>query len=249
MNARAELRGRRAAASTAATERPVERPPVATSGRSTAAPTSWRAASSPRSVPARPRSRRGARPPRRPARRARRAPASRARRASAAVVTVTQTSEPVSESRPTTSRRRAAERERHDRDARSSASASFASQPSSSRRGSPSATPRRSLSARSAVAYALTAAGSAAAVGGTKRLSPNGRAVSARRASRSARTASDALVAGRQEAEPAGLADRGGERRRRGAARERRLHDRELDLLQNRHTRRQYEAGRQARPV
>ena len=45
----------------------------------------------------------------------------------------------------------------------------------------------------------------------------------------------DRLVAGRQEAEPARVADRGGERGRGGAAGQRRLHDRELERVQNRH--------------
>ncbi len=45
----------------------------------------------------------------------------------------------------------------------------------------------------------------------------------------------DRFVAGREEAEAPGLGDRGGERRGGGAARERRLHDRTLELIQQRH--------------
>src|SRR3954451_11242627 len=116
------------------------------------------------------------------------APASRAIRASAGLVTVTHASAPAACMRSktadsgqpnvnVTSGRRSA-----------SATASFDSQPSSSCRGSPS-----SPSSHSRAAYVRTASSSAGPAGGAKMLSPNGRAVSPRSVSRSARTASAVL--------------------------------------------------------
>lgn len=168
------------ATSTAATSAPLDSPPVATSGTSTAAetlrsngsrpvwsmlplvkeprwaPASWPCTHSPS------------------------APASTASRASSADVTVTKTSEPCRLTSAMTSREGHPNVKLTTGTCASCSSASFASQSSSPPTGSPSGTPYRSASARSRSAYAATAAGSTADRSGTNTLSPNGRSVSSR---------------------------------------------------------------------
>lgn len=178
------------AASTAATSAPLDSPPVATSGTSTAAETLrsngirpvWSIPSFvklPRCAPAS-----------WPCTQSPTAPAATASRASVADVTVTKTSDPCRRTSAMTSADGHPNVKLTTGTCASDSNASLASQSSSPPTGSPSGTPYRSASAASRAAYAATASASTVDRSGTKTLSPNGRSVSSRVLAICPRTAS-----------------------------------------------------------
>lgn len=178
------------ATSTAATSAPLDSPPVAISGTSTAADTLRSNGIRPVwSMPALSKLPRWA-PASWPCTQRPSAPAAAASRASSAEVTVTNTAEPC---RFTSAMTAAGGQPNvklttgtRDSDSRSS----FASQSSSPPIGSPSGTPYRSASAAKRAEYSATALGSTWVRSGTNTLSPNGRSVSSRVLANWSRTAS-----------------------------------------------------------
>jgi hypothetical protein len=168
------------AASTAATSAPLDNPPVATSGTSTAADTLRSNGIRPVwSMPALSKLPRWA-PASWPCTQSPSAPAATASRASAADVTVTNTSDPC----PFTSAMTSADGQPNVKLTTGTCAcantASLASQSSSPPTGSPSGTPYRSASAASTAAYPATAPASTVDLSGTNTLSPNGWSVSSR---------------------------------------------------------------------
>ena len=168
------------ATSTAATSRPCDSPPVATSGTSTAADTLRSNGSRPVwSTPSFAKLPRCA-PASWPCTHSPSAPAATARRASSAEVTVTSTSEPCRLTSATTSLSGQPKVKLTTGTCSSASRASLSAHASSPPVGSPRSTPYRSASVRSRSAYARTASGSTSDVSGTNTLSPNGRSVSSR---------------------------------------------------------------------
>ncbi|TDV45404.1 hypothetical protein CLV71_11270 [Actinophytocola oryzae] len=178
------------ATSTAATSAPLDNPPAATSGTSTAADTLRSNGIRPVwSVPSLTKEPRWA-PASWPCTHRPSAPEATASRASAADVTVTSTSQPCAFTSAMTSDEGHPNVKLTTGTLASDSNASLASQASSPPTGSPSGTPYRSASPRSAAAYASTAEASTGVRSGTNTLSPNGLPVNARVASTCARTAS-----------------------------------------------------------
>jgi hypothetical protein len=178
------------AASTAATSAPLDSPPVAISGTSTAADTLRSNGIRPVwSMPALSKLPRWA-PASWPCTQSPSAPAATASRASSAEVTVTKTSEPCRLTSAMTSGAGQPNVKLTIGTRASDSSASFASQSSSPPTGSPSGTPYRSASAAKRAEYSATAFGSTWVRSGTNTLSPNGRSVSSRVFATWSRTAS-----------------------------------------------------------
>ena len=168
------------AASTAATSRPCDSPPVATSGTSTTADTLRSNGSSPVwSMPSFAKLPRWA-PASWPCTHSPSAPAATACRASAADVTVTSTSEPCRLTSVMTSESGQPKVKLTTGTCSSAIMFNLSAHASSPPAGSPRSTPYRSASARSRSAYSRTAAASTEDVSGTNTLSPNGRSISSR---------------------------------------------------------------------
>ncbi len=166
------------ATSTAATSAPLDSPPAATSGTSTAADTLRSNGSRPVwSIPSLAKVPRWA-PASWPCTHSPSAPAATAPRASSADVTVTSTSDPSRLTSATTSGAGQPKVKLTTGTCSSASRASLSAQWSSPPVGSPSGTPYCSASPRSRSAYSSTAAPATVDVSGTNTLSPNGRSVS-----------------------------------------------------------------------